>query len=372
MSQQSRPMLLPWFLLPPCPRRARTPSPLWRRASPPPRYPSSASATSPPRLRQDPSHHRSRKGAYAARLPVDFFPAVTPKRARFLPAFARRHRQRIRRRTLLIARETGLPVYVARQRFDAGQLAEGRSARKLQREQAAGPYSRRRLPAPPASTATPTFFSSTGAAGLIASSRPEIFANRSRPSTVLPLSPSLRRSPARVRPKGLGWTGPIWRLRRTMDNSPNRRPNRRLLRHCPPRQFSMASKPRGLHLAACTAFPTTIAIRPATLPTLLPAPEPLAQTALLTRRRTSRLGVIPAISPSRPPALHRDRPPRRSPERPPRLVAPLPRLAPVEKIRVCTRSPTSACWWSVSRAMGDILHALPAVTALRQAIQLDH
>ncbi len=39
----------------------------------------------------------------------------------------------------------------------------------------------------------------------------------------------------------------------------------------------------------------------------------------------------------------------------------------MRKSKLCIRSPDFACSWSGLGAMGDILHALPAVTALRQA-----
>ena len=77
---------------------------------------------------------------------------------------------------LLIAREAGVPVYVAAERYDAGLLAESNYIPR--RDSTAGSHPRRRLPAPPALIATSTSCSSTVRTGTTTCCPPEIFARR--------------------------------------------------------------------------------------------------------------------------------------------------------------------------------------------------
>jgi tetraacyldisaccharide 4'-kinase len=195
---------------------------------------------------------------------------------------------------LLIARETGLPVYVARQRFDAGQLAEadppasssenkprvhilddGFQHRQLHRDANILLLDRR------------GWFDRLLPAGNL---REPLTAIHRATVIAIPADDPQLGSDL----KAWGWTGPIWRLRRTMDIPPIDGPIAAFCGIARPDQFFDGLKAAGLHLAACTAFPDHHRYTPRDLADLTSRARAAGATALLTTQKDQvRLGVIP-------------------------------------------------------------------------------
>ncbi len=201
---------------------------------------------------------------------------------------------------LLIARETGLPVYVAPQRYNAGLLAEA-GAPSISRSLRKGgkPRTRQsRVPHPcaflaqgwetsilkillfrkrtlrPSSTssttasstansiATSTFCSSIAKTGTTPCSRPAICANRSAPPTgpaPSPFQPTNRNSKQNC---AWGWQGPVRRLRRTMKVPLSTAPSPPSAASPALNSSSPALKPPASKSLPARPFPTTTAIPP--------------------------------------------------------------------------------------------------------------
>jgi tetraacyldisaccharide 4'-kinase len=168
---------------------------------------------------------------------------------------------------LLIARETGVPVYVAPQRYEAGLLAEAEQSPQQTRicpgiKPTALPlrfahllddgFQHRQL-----CIATWTFCCSNRRDWRHACSRPAICANRSRPPAAPPSSRFPPTSPeleaALCAPGAL--QGPVWRLRRTMEVPAVDGPVAAFCGIARPEQFFAGLEAAGLRIAARIAFP---------------------------------------------------------------------------------------------------------------------
>jgi tetraacyldisaccharide 4'-kinase len=200
---------------------------------------------------------------------------------------------------LLIARETGLPVYVARQRFDAGQLAEGES----------GPFQNERR--------TKAHLLDDGFqhrqlhrdANILLLDRRD-WHDRLLPAGNLrePLS-SIRRATILAIPaddpalavavKSWGWQGPVWRLRRTMEVPEVAGPIVAFCGIARPGQFFSGLETAGLQLAAHFAFPDHHRYTSADLKRLgASAHQAGAAGIVTTEKDLVRLGQLPSALPA--------------------------------------------------------------------------
>jgi tetraacyldisaccharide 4'-kinase len=199
---------------------------------------------------------------------------------------------------LLIARETGLPVYVARQRFDAGQLAEADSPttsndhgpkvhilddgfqhRQLHRDANILLLDRRDwldrlLPAGNLREPLKTIHRATVLA--IPADDPQFESDL----------------------KTYGWSGPIWRLTRTMDVPSINGPVAAFCGIARPEQFFAGLEAAGLQLSARTAFPDHHRYTAGDLAPLASRARAAGATALLTTQKDLvRLGSVPVDLP---------------------------------------------------------------------------
>jgi tetraacyldisaccharide 4'-kinase len=215
---------------------------------------------------------------------------------------------------LLIARETGLPVYVAPQRYDAGLLAEsefdaarrqnlrgdqiilahilddGFQHRRLARDVDVlllnrGDWEDSLLPA------------GNLREGLQAINRASVLAI---PSEEPGLEPQLR---------AWGWTKPIWRLRRRMEVPPIGGPVAAFCGIAQPEQFFDGLEDAGLLLAEQTAFRDHHSYTALEVRSLVAAARSVGATALITTEKDAvRLGnlvsVFPAAHPLKTVRLH--------------------------------------------------------------------
>lgn len=195
---------------------------------------------------------------------------------------------------LLIARETSLPVYVARQRFDAGQLAEadplaisseyspkahllddGFQHRQLHRDADILLLDRR-----------------DGHDRLLPAGNLREPLRAIHRATVLAIPADDPELEAEL--KAWGWTGPIWRLRRTMDVPPIDGPVAAFCGIARPEQFFAGLEAAGLRLAAQTPFPDHHRYTERDLAGLASRARAAGATALLTTQKDQiRLGSIP-------------------------------------------------------------------------------
>jgi tetraacyldisaccharide 4'-kinase len=194
---------------------------------------------------------------------------------------------------LLIARETGLPVYVAQQRFEAGQLAETDAAaaptptegnprvhllddgfqhRQLHRDANILLLDRRDLHdclLPAGNLREP----------LSAILRATILA--------IPADDTVLESELKV----FGWTGPIWRIRRVMDVPAIDGPVAAFCGIARPEQFFAGLEAAGLNLATRVAFPDHHRYTSRELTDLVSRARAARATALLTTEKDQvRLG----------------------------------------------------------------------------------
>jgi tetraacyldisaccharide 4'-kinase len=194
---------------------------------------------------------------------------------------------------ILIARETGLPVYVARQRFEAGQLAES--------DLAAAPES----PAAQAASAPRQMLHILDDgfqhrqlrrdANILLLDRRD-FHDRLLPAGNLrePLK-AIHRATVLAIPaddpqfesdlKTWGWKGPIWRLRRTMDVPTIDGPVAAFCGIARPNQFFDGLKAAGLQLASRTAFPDHHRYTPNDLAALVSRARAAGAVALITTQK---------------------------------------------------------------------------------------
>lgn len=198
---------------------------------------------------------------------------------------------------LVIAREAGVPVYVARRRFEAGKLAEAESAtevhllddgfqhRKLARTVEIVLVERRdwrdRL-LPAGNLREP----------LNALHRADVLAI---PATEPEFERELR---------AWGWQGPIWRLRRTMEVPAVAGPVLAFCGLARPAQFFSGLEQAGVKLAARRTFRDHYAYSENDLRALVESGEKAGVSAYLTTAKdAARLGELTAIFPAQRPLL---------------------------------------------------------------------
>lgn len=191
---------------------------------------------------------------------------------------------------LLIARETGVPVYVAPQRYEAGALAEaglddsnhrvvhllddGFQHRQLARDLDIllldwGDWRDRLLPA--GNLREPLRAARRAGVIAIPAGEPELEAEL----------------------RAWGWQGPVWRLRRTMEIPAVEGPVVAFCGIARPKQFFAGLESAGLRLAARTAFPDHHRYTGANLDRLVVTVRSIgAKTLVTTDKDLARLGEL--------------------------------------------------------------------------------
>jgi len=194
---------------------------------------------------------------------------------------------------LLIARETGVPVYVARQRFDAGQLAEV-EAGEVQEEQRPrvhlldDGFQHRQL---------------ARDADILLLDRRDWHDRLLPAGNLREAMSAIHRAGAIAIPaadadldselKAWGWTGPVWRIRRTMQAPEIAGPVAAFCGIARPEQFFAGLKAAGLQLAAKTVFPDHHRYTSRELAELVIfARAAGAATLVTTEKDRVRLGVV--------------------------------------------------------------------------------
>ena len=202
---------------------------------------------------------------------------------------------------LLIARQTGVPVYVARQRFGAGQLAEAESPPDdIQRNLPAvhildDGFQHRQLHRDVDILLLDSHDWHTDCLLPAGNLRePTQAAGR---ATVIAIPAGDHATELEAVLRTWGWSGAIWRLHRKMDVSgPQGEENGSALAFCGiarPAQFFAGLEGAGQHLAARIAFPDHHRFTPADLKRLVAAAEQTGAGALITTEKDRiRLGNL--------------------------------------------------------------------------------
>jgi tetraacyldisaccharide 4'-kinase len=193
---------------------------------------------------------------------------------------------------LLIAQETGVPVYVAAQRYEAGLLAEvgdslpgvhllddGFQHRQLHRDVNILLLNRqdwadKLLPA--------------------GNLREPLIAARRATMIAIPVGePELE-----AELKAWGWSGPLWRVRRVMEMPALDGPIAAFCGIARPAQFFAGLEAAGVQIAARTAFRDHHRYTPADLKRIMDAARAAGATALLTTEKDClRMGKLSAVFP---------------------------------------------------------------------------
>ncbi len=257
---------------------------------------------------------------------------------------------------LLIAREAGVPVYVAAQRYDAGLLAEGDTAALAYLAEELKPnihllddgFQHRQLHR----DLDILLLNREDWQGTLLPAgnlREPLAAIRRASILAIPASdPDLD-----AELKAWGWEGPIWRLRRTMEVPAVDGPVAAFCGIARPEQFFAGLEAAGLEVALRKAFPDHHRYAAADLDRLTAAAQAAGAARLLTTEKDQvRLdGLAAGIPGSLPLQTARLRIEIEQEIR--RSVGLLPSSArstptrPCEKISICKRNPSSACLWSV-------------------------
>ena len=201
---------------------------------------------------------------------------------------------------LLIARETGVPVYVAAQRYDAGLLAEadappdahsphspavhllddGFQHRQLHRDVDILLLDRR----------------DWQAEGLLPAGNLARAAQSCSPGQVIAIPATMPELEDALRT--WGWEGPVWRLRRTMEVPAVNGPVAAFCGIARPEQFFAGLEAAGLHIAARIAFPDHHRYTAADLNASSAAARQAGATALITTEKDLvRLGKLSSAFP---------------------------------------------------------------------------
>ncbi len=195
---------------------------------------------------------------------------------------------------LLIASETGLPVYVAPQRYDAGLLAESEAQQISEQNQ------------PPIVHLLDDGFQHRQLARAVDIL---ILDSRDWQDWLLPAGNlreplrAIRRASVIAIPanepelanklQAWGWQGPIWRLCRTMEIPAISGPVDAFCGIARPEQFFAGLEAAGLHLAARVAFPDHHRYTPRDLERLIAAARAAGATAIITTEKDLvRLGML--------------------------------------------------------------------------------
>jgi tetraacyldisaccharide 4'-kinase len=208
---------------------------------------------------------------------------------------------------LLIARETGVPVYVAAQRYEAGLLAEGRAA-------SAGPpavhllddgFQHRQLHR---DVDILLLDGRDWRDGLLPAGNLREPLKAARRATVIAIpAPGEGPGGAPERETALrvwGFAGPIWRLRRQMEVPAVDGPVAAFCGIARPEQFFAGLEAAGLHIAARLAFPDHHRYTARDLDRLVTASHKTGATAFITTEKDRvRLGKLSAALPKSLPLM---------------------------------------------------------------------
>lgn len=187
---------------------------------------------------------------------------------------------------LLIARATGVPVYVARRRYEAGCLAESALGKKTIHLLDDGFQHRQ----------------------LHRSLDFVLLSQRDLDDTLLPAGnlreplTALRRASVQVIPaeeaglesrlQGLGWTGPIWKIRRRMELPPLTGPVVAFCGIARPEQFFLGLEEKGVTLVARRVFRDHRPYRAVELAELAALAHRQGATLLTTEKDAVRIGLL--------------------------------------------------------------------------------
>jgi tetraacyldisaccharide 4'-kinase len=203
---------------------------------------------------------------------------------------------------LLIARETGVPVYVAGQRFGAGQLAEA--------EAPAGVSS----PHLPAVHILDDGFQHRQlhrdvdillldhrdwlAEGLLPAGNLREPRKAARRATIIAIPAPDNAPELEAALRKWGWEGPVWHLHRKMDLPPFDGPAAAFCGIARPEQFFAGLEAAGLHIAARVAFPDHHRFTPADVNSLVATAKKTGAAALITTEKDLvRLGQLASAFP---------------------------------------------------------------------------
>jgi tetraacyldisaccharide 4'-kinase len=195
---------------------------------------------------------------------------------------------------LLIARETGLPVYVARQRFEAGQLAEYESGSAQNENRPRlhlldDGFQHRQLHRDVDILLLDRYDSQDRL--LPAGNLREPLKAIHR-ATILAIPVDDPQLEAEL--KAWGWTGPLWRLRRTMDVPSIEGPFAAFCGIARPDQFFAGLEAAGLQIAMREAFPDHHRYTPRDIGDLVALAKAAgANTLITTQKDQVRLGSLP-------------------------------------------------------------------------------
>jgi tetraacyldisaccharide 4'-kinase len=202
---------------------------------------------------------------------------------------------------LLIARETGAPVFVARRRYEAGLLAEAASCEdrpSLVHLLDDGFQHRQLYRDVDVLLMNPEDWQgSLLPAGDLREPR-----NSTRRASVVAIPADKARIEAELR--AWGWKGPLWRLRRRMEVTTVGGPVIAFCGIARPKQFFEGLEAAGLRPAAKMAFPDHHRYTAADLDRLLATARATGATALITTEKDSvRMGKLTAVFPPALPLL---------------------------------------------------------------------
>ena len=203
---------------------------------------------------------------------------------------------------LLIARETGVPVYVAGQRFGAGQLAEANAPPDV-----AGPNS-------PAVHILDDGFQHRQlhrdvdillldhrdwlGEGLLPAGNLREPRKAARRATIIAIPAPDKAPELEAALRKWGWEGPVWRLHRKMDVPPIDGPVAAFCGIARPEQFFAGLETAGQRIAARVAFPDHHRFTPADVDRLVTTAKKAGATALITTEKDLvRLGKLASAFP---------------------------------------------------------------------------
>ncbi len=212
---------------------------------------------------------------------------------------------------LLMAREAGVPVYVARQRFDAGRLAEAEAEKNAAEDRRPlvhlldDGFQHRQL----ARAADIVLVNGRDwrdgllPAGNLREPRTALRRAALRQAGVLaipadePELPGLQKLEDALR--AWGWEGPVWRLRRAMEIPFVAHPVAAFCGIARPEQFFAGLEAAGLEIAVRRAFPDHFAYTRGALEELLAEARKKQVTAFLTTGKDlARMGKLASVFPA--------------------------------------------------------------------------
>ena len=201
---------------------------------------------------------------------------------------------------LLIARETGLPVYVAPQRYDAGLLAESDAQQISEQDHhhiihlLDDGFQHRQL-----ARAIDILLldSNDWRDWLLPAGNLREPLSAMRRASVIAIPANEPQLESKLR--SWGWQGPVWRLRRIMEIPAVSGPIAAFCGIARPEQFFAGLEAAGLHLAAHSAFPDHHRYTPRDLDHLIATARAAGATAIITTEKDLvRLGKLASAFPA--------------------------------------------------------------------------